>query len=235
MDHILDIMTWLYISSTFISSVTLFFFVKKSKATAKIIFIILSIASGWAVLNNIFWFFNHHKFLIVQKIPLFPEYTDFLVTTPLSLMALGLFSMKNIHKDKKLLSFLILMNIIMFLTGAFAEYSNELMGKILFWLGMIPYGIIMFILWKTFRLKARKQSKYLYTSYIHLSLVITLFWPIYPLFWYLGPFGMGVISLTTVKICYYFTNLITKAGYYFFMVRKLNLLEQESMEDGGLK
>jgi len=233
----LNIIILVYITLTFLSFLLLLSSIGKFQGTAKYICIFLSIASGWAVSNNIFWLFFENSFEITKKIPLFSEYTDYIITTPLSLISLSFFAMNKIVKDKTLILVIIVSDVVMMLTGAIAEYYDSIVRQIWFWVGCLPFLVILFIIWQSLRLKAKNQNKTLYKSYLILSAYITFLWSMYPLFWYLGPFGLSFLTITQVGIAYHLTSIFTKAGYYLLFYSQLKLLNTKSstIQHGGSK
>lgn len=231
MNNLLNGVIWTYIAITFISFVFMVSLIRKTVGVSKYIYIVLSISALWAVVNNIFWLFNENTFPITDKIPLFSEYFDYIVTTSLNLTALAFFAMNKKEIDKSLVFLIVTTDITMFVTGALAEYSTSFMRHIWFWIGVIPFLIIMFFIWKTLRIKAKGQTKTIYQSFLQLSAYITFFWSLYPIFWYLGPFEFSLITITQVEIAYHFFNIFTKAGYYFYMYSKLKKVETNALTD----
>ena len=237
MHSTLNIVIWIYIIFTFLSFLLLISSIQKFQGTARYICIFLSIASGWAVVNNIFWLFFNNSFEITKKIPLFTEYTDYIITTPLSLIAVSFFALNKMAKDKTLILIVVISDVIMLLTGALAEYNNSFVRQIWFWVGCLPFVVIIFLMWKNLRLKAKKQNKVPYKSFLILSAYITFLWCMYPLFWYLGPFALKLLTIIQVEIAYHITSIFTKAGYYvlfYIQLKKVNS-KTPSVPIGGLK
>jgi len=234
MENVLKIIIWLYIILDFFILVFFLFSMKKFNSTSKHIIIILIISCFWAISNNIYWFFNKTEHEITKNIPLFFEYTDYIVTTALALVALALFSMLCLSKSKAIIAIVVIADAFMLSFGALAEYCGPTaMRYVYYWIGVIPFIIILYLIWKTQRLKAKSQSTLLYKSYIHLSIYLTLFWTLYPLLWYLGPFVFNLFSMLYMEIAYNIVNIFTKAGFYYFIYRKLILLRENS--EGGLQ
>lgn len=225
MEIILNGIILAYIILTFLSFLLLFSSIKKFQGTAKYICIFLSAASAWAVCDNIFWLIFENSIEITKKIQLFSEYTDFIITTPLSLASTSFFAMNKMEKHKKLIMVIILSDVVMMVTGALAEYYDSFIRQILFFAGCIPFAIIMFTLWYSLRLKAKSQNKIIYKSYLILVIFITFFWSLYPVFWYMGPSSLGFLDITQVKIMYHIINIFTKAVFYFLFYKKLIAVE----------
>jgi bacteriorhodopsin len=234
MENVLKIITWLYIILDFFILVFFLFQIKKFNGTSKNIIIILIISSSWAISNNIYWFFNKTEHEITKKIPLFFEYTDYIITTALALVALALFSMMYLSKSKVIIAIFVIADAIMLSFGALAEYCGPTtMRYVYYWIGVIPFIIILYLIWKTQKLKAKSQSTLLYKSYVHLSIYLTFFWMLYPLLWYLGPFVFNLFNMLYMQIAYNIVNIFTKACFYYFIYRKLILLKEKS--EGGLQ
>lgn len=225
MQSTLNIVILIYIILTFLSFLLLISSIRKFQGAEKYICIFLSIAAGWAVVNNTFFLFFENSFEITKKIPLFIEYTDYIITTPLSLIALSFFALNKIEKDKTLIFVIVISDVVMMIFGALAGYFNSIVRQILFWVGCIPFLVIMVFVWYNLRKKAKKQNEVLYKSFIILAAYTTFFWCMYPLFWYLGTFGLGFLTITQVEIVYHLTNIFTKAGYYllfYIQLKKVN-------------
>lgn len=224
----------IYIILTLLSCFVLFSARKRFTNSAKTIISILALAGSWVLLDKIILIFLEEKLLLstpkLRQIPLITEYSDDLVTTALSLLAVGLLAMKDRHKNISILYALIGLDLVMMICGIAAEYSQSEMRYLWFGIGCTPFVLILILLWNTLSKHAKAQTAALHRSYLKSISYLTLFWCFYPVFWWTGPMGIGLLSIEQVKTLYVILNIFTKPGFYLFMYIQLDHLQNKTRE-----
>ncbi|RSK26128.1 hypothetical protein EJF36_04125 [Bacillus sp. HMF5848] len=123
-----------------------------------------------------------------EKIVYFARYLDWVVTTPLLLLALALTAMfYRKEKDKAIIATLIGADVFMILTGLIADFSPAPQKYIWYVLGVIALVIILYTIWYPLRKIAAMSGPKLSRHYKRTALYLTAFWILYPMVWLLGP------------------------------------------------
>ena len=132
----------------------------------------------------------------------FAYYMDWIVSTPLIMLALSFTAMYPLSKIHWPSVFALMMTQAMVIsTGYLAQISTSEPGKLSFFavgnmLMLIIFYLVFVPLKKIAEQNAQVKKKYLYLSYL-----LVTFWISYPVVWILGTAGYGILSS-------YYTNLL---------------------------
>ena len=153
---------------------------------------------GWSGLMYLF---------IAYQTPLsdLARYFDWVVTTPLLLMALYFTAILNKKGNYSLMLYLLILQPIIILTGLFADFLGDLRY---FYLGLFLLSIIIKIIWVDLYKLAVNKKKYDF-----LLKYFTIQWLLYPLVFILYP--LNFISLETYNILFVILPIFSKAVFGF--------------------
>lgn len=159
----------------------------------------------------------------------FARYLDWVVTTPLLLVALAFTAMYKVKKDFVLIGGLIAADVVMILTGLIADLSPEPVRFLWYALGVAALAVLLYLVWGPVRARARQNPDPRIAG-ITTKLVtfLTVFWFVYPLVWLLGPSGVGVIDRGLETLLFVVVPIISKVGFSLYDLTMLRRLEAES-------
>lgn len=161
-----------------------------------------------------------------DRIVYFARYLDWVVTTPLLLLALALTAMfYQKEKDKALIGSLIGADVFMILTGLIADFSSGIQKYIWYFLGVIALVIILYIIWYPLRRIADSSGEGLSKHYKRTALYLTLFWILYPTVWLIGPSGLGLAQHVTDLVAFIILPIFSKVGFSILDLLGLRKLE----------
>jgi bacteriorhodopsin len=155
----------------------------------------------------------------------YARYLDWVVTTPLLLLSLNLTGKYTISLEGTITGALLGSQVMMILTGLFAELSTSMDAK-WFWYvaGCIALVLVLWIFWGPLLQKATLQGAAIREVYRKSATFLTVQWLAYPMVWMLGKPGLGIIDSTTTTVLFIILPIISKAGFGFFnllLLRKL--------------
>ncbi|WP_169720904.1 bacteriorhodopsin [Alteribacter aurantiacus] len=148
-----------------------------------------------------------------DRVIYFARYLDWVVTTPLLLLALAMTAMYTISKDRVIIGGLIVADVFMVLTGLIAEFSPSPIKYVWYILGVVAFLIILWIIWWPLRAKAKSQNHYVYRVFLIVAGYLSILWVGYPTVWLLGPSGLGVISQITDQALFVSLPIFSKVGF----------------------
>ena len=150
------------------------------------------------------------------------RYLDWLVTTPLILFVLASTGMFFRPLDKTTIGTLIALDVIMILSGLFADLSTE-QGQQWFWYitGCICLVLILSILWGRVRNEAYAHNKEIGDAFTRVNTYFTAMWLGYPIIWALGTSGLGVIDQTTEVALFVILPIFSKVGFSIYDLYEL--------------
>lgn len=171
---------------------------------------------------------------LIFKTPLseFTWYADWVVSTPLIVLALGLTACyEKLQKPKDLLAALMGLQALTIIPGAFAQMAETQSGMLMFYsIGWIAMFGVFYLIWGPFMKIAEQSGPRIYLKYKTLAYFVILFWVTYPLIWILGTPGLKIISDYTTTVMFIVLPILCKSGFGFLDLYLLNKIDQEEQK-----
>ncbi|ERJ10913.1 bacteriorhodopsin [Haloplasma contractile] len=213
MESLILLFHWIY--SFFIFAGALYFYIQSRNPKGVpmyeyFIAIAIPVWSGIAYLSIAFG----QGFLELQdQTVYFARYLDWIVTTPLLLIALALTAMFRSSKNLTLILTLVIADVIMILTGLIADFSDGINTYLWYFIGMVCLFVILYVIWYPLRRIAQQKSEALSKHYRNTALYLTLFWFCYPTVWLLGPSGLGITNEVFDVASFIILPIFSKVGF----------------------
>lgn len=155
------------------------------------------------------------------------RYLDWLVTTPLLLLALGLTAMfRSPKKDATLLAALVGADVVMILSGLVADLTrDEALRWVWYGVGCAALLAIFALAWGPLRRTAYAHGADLGDKYTKVAALLTALWVGYPLGWALGPSGVGYLGPDAETWWFVLLPIASKVGFSIYDLRQLRSLE----------
>ncbi|MFP8951893.1 bacteriorhodopsin [Natrialbaceae archaeon A-arb3/5] len=184
---------------------------------------ILSVISFIAAVAYIVMAFRIGWVEVGDRLVFVPRYIDWILTTPLLLLFLGLLA----GSDRRELGTVVGINTIVMVCGFVAALLSGVARFGLFALAAVAYlGLLFFVLGPmTARANERGSSVgSLFTSLRNLTVVL---WSIYPVIWILGPPGLDLLTLTVDVMLITYLDLLTKVGFGLIALKTSTVVGSE--------
>jgi bacteriorhodopsin len=156
------------------------------------------------------------------------RYIDWVVTTPLLLLALALTAMYRGPKSKTLIAGLMATDVIMILSGLAADLSEEPMRWVWFVFGCVSFGVILYMIWWPLYDIAKSRGPRHAVGFRNVALFLTVLWFVYPISWYIGPSGIGLVDTTTDWLLFTVTPFFSKVAFSLYDLSVLRRLSREA-------
>lgn len=161
------------------------------------------------------------------------RYVDWVVTTPLLLLALA-FTALNQTRDKArhatLVAGLLAADVFMIVTGLVADFSPYPLRYLWYLLGCAALVVILAIVWGPLRRIAEGSSPELGAVYRRVAGLLAVLWIGYPLFWILGPSGVRVISQSAETMLFVVWPILSKVGWSLVDLASLRALHADAAD-----
>lgn len=157
--------------------------------------------------------FGQGKVEVAGQITYYARYLDWVVTTPLLLLALALTAMFRQEKDKTLIAALIAADVFMILTGLIADLSPAPARFVWYGLGVVAFLVILWLIWVPLRAQSERGGAELAALFRRAAGLLTALWVAYPTIWLLGPSGLGVLSQTLDTLLFVLVPIVSKVGW----------------------
>ncbi|MGB2568593.1 bacteriorhodopsin [Micromonospora citrea] len=154
------------------------------------------------------------------------RYVDWTVTASLLLVALALTATHALPgRHPVLLAALVGTNVAMLLSGFLADLTADRWARyLLFGLGSLCLLVVLALIWGPLRAVARRQPDGLYHTYREAAALLSVLWLGYPLFWLLGPSGVGLLGAAVVSGLFVALSVASKVGWSIVDLGRLRAL-----------
>lgn len=176
--------------------------------------------------------FDQGKLAVDGQITYYARYLDWVVTTPLLLLALALTAMYRIKKDKTLIAALLGADIFMILTGLIADLSPTPVRYVWYGLGVAAFLVIVYLIWVPLKAKADSQGPEIGAIFRRVATLLSVLWVAYPVVWILGPSGIGVLNQTLDTLLFTLVPILSKVGWSIVDLSSLRALEGREFPSG---
>ena len=215
-----------YVACMFLGALLFFVWSRQPKGVHREEYLVATLIPVWSGLAYLVMAFGYGQSEIAGQTTYWARYADWIVTTPLLLLALALTA--NHRKQERngvLIGAAIGADVIMIVCGLIGDLVAYPIRYLFFAIGVAALGAVFYITWGPFRRTAYSEGDDLGRLYDRVAGYLSVFWVGYPLVWLLGPSGMGVLSPGADRWLFILLPLFSKVG---FSILDLYLLRQLS-------
>ena len=227
-----SLMHWIYVASMATGALVFWTWSRNPRGVPQYEYSIAMFIPIWSGLAYMAMALGQGKIEIAGQVTHFARYLDWLVSTPLLLLALGLTAMFYVPKDKRqvtLLAGLMGADVVMILCGLFADLSQSpTLRYVWYSCGVGAFLVVLYIIWSPLKRIADSYGSELSRSYHILVLYLTVLWIGYPTVWLLGPSGLRVFGQTTDTFLFVVLPFFSKVGFSFLDLYFLRQLDKNA-------
>lgn len=220
---------WIYVAIMAAGALIFLAWSQNRRGVPKEEYLIAMFIPIWSAAAYIALALGQGKVEVNEQITYFARYLDWVVTTPLLLLALAFTAFFKVKKDYTLIAGVIGADIFMILTGLIADLSVEPARYIWYGLGVVAFVVIMYLLWVPMRAEAAAHPESRIGGIYTRGLTyLTIFWIGYPLVWLIGPSGLNLVSQDIDTLLFIVLPIFSKVGFSLYdlmMLRDLNMLD----------
>lgn len=146
---------------------------------------------------------------IADRTVFVPRYVDWILTTPLIVLFLGMLA----GLDTRRFVIVLGLNTVVMVTGFVGATLPGIERFGLFGLGSLAFVGLVYYLVGPMTQAATGRSAGIRTLYVRLRNLTIILWLIYPFIWVLGTPGFGLLTLTVDVALITYLDLVTKVGF----------------------
>ena len=158
----------------------------------------------------------------------FGWYMDWMLSTPLILLALGLTAMHNRETRWDLIGALVGLQFMLVITGIISQESGMTYA---YWVGNALLLGVFYLIWGPLRDMAKETSDVLARSYTTLAAYISIFFALYPTVWYLSetsyPSGPALFGAFETSVAFVILPFFCKQVYGFLDMYLIHNAEEK--------
>jgi bacteriorhodopsin len=144
------------------------------------------------------------------------RYADWLFTTPLLLLDLGLLA----GADRNTIAGLVGLDVFMIVTGLVGALTQVYTFRFVWWLvSTIAFLFIIYYLYSTLTAKVADLDEDTQSTFKVLRNLVLVLWSVYPVLWIVGTEGLGLVPLYGETLGFMILDVLAKVGFGFILLR----------------
>ena len=216
---------WLYVIAMAIGAIYFISLGNNPRGVPKSEYSVATFIPIWSGLAYMAMALGQGKIEIAGQITHYARYIDWIVTTPLLLLALSWTAMYFIAKDWTLIASLMGTQAIVVVTGLVADLSRASEARFLWYAcGVVAFLVVLWGIWVPLRAKTRGQGVELSKLYDRLVTYFTVLWVSYPIVWLIGPSGLGWVNQPIETALFCVLPFFSKVGFSYLDLNGLRRL-----------
>jgi sensory rhodopsin len=137
-----------------------------------------------------------------------PRYADWLLTTPLHIVFLGLFA----GAARRYITWAAGLQAATIVLGAVAALVAGPLKWLLFLSGATAFGAVVYVTYVQFDAAARERDGTVLSRYRRLRAFLVVLWSVYPVIWLAGPNAIGLMDVETAALVVAYIDIVSKVG-----------------------
>lgn len=142
-----------------------------------------------------------------ERVVFVPRYVDWLLTTPLLILYVGLLS----GASRRTIGLAVAVDTLVLVLGFAATLTTGAVSYALFGAGSVAFVGLLYLLYRPMTAAGRASPDA--ALFGKLRDVIGVLWLIYPVVWVTGPPGLGVMTAEMTALVIVYLDLVTKVGF----------------------
>ncbi|WP_135828427.1 bacteriorhodopsin [Halorussus halobius] len=150
-----------------------------------------------------------------------PRYLDWLVTTPLLVLYLGLLC----EPSKRVYVALVVVDVAVIGSGVVAGLIAPPASYVAYLFGCVAYLGLLYLLLVVLPRQSSLDDDRVAATFTKLRNLTVVLWTLYPVVWILGPLGVGLLQTQTDAMVVAYLDLISKVGFVVMAVNGTDALD----------
>jgi len=157
------------------------------------------------------------------------RYVDWLLTTPINVLYLGLLA----HATRSDLGKLVGLQALTIVAGFGGAVASSPVSYVLFAVGAAAFGGVVYLLYNDVAASAAAALSDVEASlYRTLRNFVVVLWSVYPVVWLLGAAGVGLMDVETASLVIVYLDVVTKVGFGIIALNAWLTMDSVTTADG---
>ncbi|VTT86934.1 sensory rhodopsin 1 [Halorubrum sp. DM2] len=155
------------------------------------------------------------------------RYLDWLVTTPLLILYLGLLA----RPSRRVLGGLIAVDVVIIAGGVAASVTTGTASWVAFGVAGAAYVALVYGLLVTLPRSASTECGRVRAVFGTLRNITVVLWTLYPVVWLLAPTGFGILTPATEMLVFVYLDVVSKVGFVAVAVAGADALDRLGLDE----
>ncbi len=204
---------WIYVAAMALGALTFFVMSRDPRGVPQSEYLIALAIPVWSGLVYTALALGQGRVEVGAQTTYYARYIDWIVTTPLLLVALAFTAMHGQRKNVPLILSLVFADVVMIASGLVADLSVGPARTVWFINGVVAFVVALALIWGPLYAVARDNGGGPAGVFRTAGAVLTVLWFAYPIIWLLGPSGVGAISQAAETVLFVIVPILSKVGF----------------------
>jgi len=183
---------------------------------------VLAGVTGFAAVAYLAMYLGVGRIAVGDGVLFVPRYVDWLVTTPLLVLFLGMLC----RPERRVYAALVAVDVLVIGAGVAAGLVPSPYGYAAYLVGCVAYVGLLYLLVVVLPRQATLHGDRVDAVFTKLRNLTVVLWTLYPVVWILGPLGVGLLQPGTEIMVVTYLDLISKVGFVAMAVNGAGALDQ---------
>lgn len=217
---------WFYVGTMLLGALLFFIWSRDPRGVPRYEYLIAIFIPLWSGAAYLAMALGQGTIAVDGQTTYYARYLDWVVTTPLLVVALAMTGFYKKKPDITLIAALIGADVFMIVSGLIADLSPEPIRFVWYGVGVAAFVVLLLLVWVTLRGRVQQEQEApVYTVFVRAATYLTIMWIGYPLIWLLGPSGVGVIDQNADVLLFVILPILSKVGFSIYGLSMLRDLE----------
>ena len=153
------------------------------------------------------------------------RYADWLFTTPLLLLDLGLLA----NADRNTIGALVGLDAFMIITGLVGALSRDLVARYTWWfISTVALVLILYYLFGALTSRVQEMDEDTRSTFTTLRNLVLVLWAIYPVLWLVGTEGAQLVPLYVETLGFMVLDVTAKVGFGIILLRSRAIIGDDT-------
>ncbi|PSQ10526.1 rhodopsin [Halobacteriales archaeon QS_5_70_15] len=152
------------------------------------------------------------------------RYADWLFTTPLLLLDLGLLA----NADRNEIGALIGLDAFMIVTGLVGALSKDLVARYTWWfISTVAMVLVLYFLYSVLTARVQMMDEDTRSTFKSLRNLVLVLWTVYPILWLVGTEGAQLVPLFAETLGFMILDVTAKVGFGIILLRSRAIIGED--------
>jgi len=152
------------------------------------------------------------------------RYADWLFTTPLLLLDLGLLA----NADRNEIGALVGLDAFMIVTGLVGALSKDLIARYTWWfISTVAMVLVLYFLYSVLTARVQMMDEDTRSTFKALRNLVLVLWTVYPILWIVGTEGAQLVPLYVETLGFMILDVTAKVGFGIILLRSRAIIGED--------
>jgi bacteriorhodopsin len=206
---------WFTFGGMLLATVLFLYWASTGQTGAHHHFVVTPVITLWAAMMYLVMAVGEGQTIILEEERLFywARYVDWLITTPLLLLALAWVALGSLRRNQQVVLGIVVADVLMILTGLVAGVTTGAFKWFWFVISCVFFLAVLALIWGPLQSAARSGVSPEASLFYPLAVMLTVLWFLYPIVFLVGTEGVSAIGIGPEVFFFAVLDILAKIAF----------------------